>query len=148
MIRSCAWCGREFGCKPPLEIREVTHGICKACEERPRLVVRRKAWPLDGSGDDWVCPYCEEAYNADGVAQCWHRMIAEREDPPEWVTPLQAAQATGRSIKTIRDWTKPLTSGAVRVEVRTNETTGRQEVSWDDVRKTDDTAARRARSVA
>lgn len=34
MIRSCAWCGREFGCKPPLEIREVTHGICKACEER------------------------------------------------------------------------------------------------------------------
>lgn len=121
---------------------------CKRCEERPRLVVRRKPWPLDGSGDDWVCPYCEAEYDAEGVAQCWHRMIAERDDAPEWVTPLQAAQATGRSVKTIRDWTKALASGEVRVASRTNADTERLEVSWDDVRRVNDTAARRVRSVA
>lgn len=121
---------------------------CCKCEERPRLVVRRKPWPLDGSGDDWVCPYCEADYDAEGVGQCWHRMIAERDDAPEWVTPLQAAQATGRSIKTIRDWTKPLASGEVRVASRVNDDTERTEVSWDDVRRVNDTARRRTRTVA
>lgn len=27
----CAWCGKSMGEKPPLENKEVSHGICKTC---------------------------------------------------------------------------------------------------------------------
>lgn len=129
------------------ERKELINARCKECERRPRLAVRRKPWPLDGSGDDWVCPWCEAAYDARGVAQCWHRMIAERDDAPEWVTPLQAAQATGRSIRTIRDWAKPRAGREPKVASREGDG-GRIEVSWDDVRLADDLSARRNRGVA
>lgn len=121
---------------------------CRKCEERPQLVVRRKPWPLDGSGDDWVCPYCEAEYDAEGVAQCWHRMIAEREDAPEWVTPLQAAQATGRTLDTIKTWTKPRyrKGGEVAARVASKVEDGRRWVSWADVRAAHDTAEARRRA--
>jgi hypothetical protein len=31
MIRKCAWCGCEFGCKEPFENNAITHGMCEKC---------------------------------------------------------------------------------------------------------------------
>jgi DNA-directed RNA polymerase subunit RPC12/RpoP len=30
----CAWCKKDMGVKPPLNLLIVTHGICEDCERR------------------------------------------------------------------------------------------------------------------
>lgn len=108
---------------------------CKECEEAPRLCVDR-----DYQRVAFYCPRCGETYDADGVAQCWHRMIANRsEDVPEWVTVARAAAATGRSPKTIRRWTEPYADGTVKVRKRQIEGQ-RVEVYWSQVWAMHDTA--------
>lgn len=34
MIRQCAWCLKLMGETPPLSDKNVTHGICKECEDK------------------------------------------------------------------------------------------------------------------
>lgn len=109
---------------------------CKKCEESPRLCVDRDNDPVR-----FYCPACREPYDADGVAECWHRMIANRSDEvPEWVTVAQASAATGRSPKTIRRWTEISANGSVKVRKRQHDDKP-LEVCWAEVRAAHDTAA-------
>lgn len=34
MLRQCAWCGSVLGQAEPLEMHDITHGICIACSIR------------------------------------------------------------------------------------------------------------------
>lgn len=116
---------------------------CKACEESPRLVVDRDNDPVT-----YYCPACRETYDVDGVAECWHRMIANRADEvPEWVTVAVAAAATGRSPKTIRRWTDPRPNGTSKVTKRQREGE-HMEVLWAEVRAAHDTSAHKPWQIA
>lgn len=109
---------------------------CKFCEDSPRLCVDRDHDPVT-----FYCPGRVHEYDADGVAACWHRMIANRaDDVPEWVTVARAAAATGRPPKTIRRWTEPYADGSVKVRKRQADG-GLVEVYWSEVWAAHDTAA-------
>lgn len=115
----------------------------KACK-RPRLI--RERAEREGDEDSYRCPDCGASGAADWVAQCWHRMVAEKGDAPEWVTVKVAAAATGRSPKTIRRWTEPRKDGSAKVAKREE---GRQiEVNWPDVRAAHDTSQVRPWQIA
>lgn len=114
---------------------------CKACDESPRLCVRRDAEVVS-----FYCPSCRKDYDTDGVAECWHRMIAKRaDDIPEWVTVAQASAATGRPPKTIRTWLEDKDKfGRDKTPKVTSRRTGEVvEVNWQQVREADDKAKRR-----
>lgn len=116
---------------------------CDQCHERPRLT-RVYGAARDGSDDGYRCHKCGADGGADWVARCWHKMIAEMGDAPEWVTVKVAAAATGRSPKTIRRWMDTRADGTVRVEARYRADDEREiEVRWADVRAAHDTAERR-----
>ena len=34
MYRTCAWCGKGMGQKPPYDDQGITHGICLDCLEK------------------------------------------------------------------------------------------------------------------
>lgn len=109
---------------------------CKFCELSPRLCVNR-----DGETVMFRCPHCDHEYDTDGVAACWHRMIANREDEvPEWVTIDRAAAATGRSPKTIRRWTEARADGTSKVQKR-QRAGMRAEVYWSAVWAAHDTSS-------
>lgn len=123
------------------ERQEWINAKCRACDKHPRLI--REPGPLeDGSLDNYRCPNCDRSGGREWVAQCWHWMVGEKGDPPEWVTVKVAAAATGRSPKTIHRWTEPRVNGSVKVRKREGETT-EIEVNWEDVRIAHDTAAHR-----
>ena len=114
---------------------------CKACDESPRLCIRRDSEPIS-----FYCPSCRKDYDADGVGECWHRMIAKRADAiPEWVTIAQASAATGRPAKTIRNWIvdKDHLGNDKTPKVTSRRVGDLVEVNWEEVRKADDKAKRR-----
>lgn len=115
----------------------------KPCD-RPRLI--RVKGEREGDEDSYRCPDCEASGDGDWVAKCWHRMVAEKGDAPEWVTVKVAAAATGRPPKTIRRWTEPRKDGTAKVESRREG--AQMEVKWAEVRAADDTSQRRPWQIA
>ena len=115
----------------------------KKCD-RPRLV--RERADREGDEDSYHCPSCGAAGGADWVARCWHRMVGEKGDAPEWVTIAVAAAATGRPPKTIRRWTEVRKDGSAKVESRRTGT--QMEVKWAEVRAAHDTSQRRPWQIA
>jgi hypothetical protein len=116
---------------------------CNRCSERPRLT-RVYGFAKDGSEDGYRCHECGADGGTDWVARCWHKMIAEKGDAPEWVTVKVASAATGRPAKTIRRWTEVRADGTAKVESRYRGDDPRLlEVRWADVRAAHDTSERR-----
>ncbi len=118
---------------------------CKDCDERPRLCVKRGE-AKDGSQDHFYCPNCGMHGDERWVARCWHRMVAEKGDAPEWVSIKQAAAATGRPPKTIYRWTNLRADGTAKVESR--RTGSKVEVRWAEVRAAHDTSQKRPWQMA
>lgn len=60
MIRSCAWCGKEFGSKSPHGDSEVTHGMCTACLDQFLATLKPTELPGDGKEGDSTLPAKKE----------------------------------------------------------------------------------------
>lgn len=105
---------------------------CRECDARPRLEVNPGARFFK-----WRCPACHAEYDDRGVANCWHAMIAERQDEmPTWVTMQVAAAATGRPYRTLQTWARQRWRNGkpVAPRVATWDTTdGKRMLWWDDV---------------
>lgn len=111
---------------------EKINARCRECDVAPRLEVNPGARVFK-----WRCPACGEEYDERGVANCWHTMIAERQDEmPTWVTIQVAAAATGRPYRTLQTWTRQRWRNGkpIAPRVATWDTTdGKRMLWWDDV---------------
>lgn len=115
---------------------------CMYCTKSPRLAVR---FMDDESKDHWRCPNkdCGHLYDVDGVRRCLHHSL-HIEGEGAWVTLTDAAQSTGRSVRTLRTWVNPPVPYEPKLKAIRNPRTQRIEVWWPAVRDlSNDTPTRR-----
>lgn len=130
--------------------RDYIRARCRLCPNAPRLYLATPMYSTDSKDDRWCCPDCHEKYDLDGVAQCWHTMLSKRldsDEAPEWVTILAAAQATGRSMRTIQTWTRDRyrNGESIGAKVDSRIEDGKRMVHWPQVRAAHDTSELRKR---